>query len=61
MILEETLGSEQYGICFRKGDDALCAQVEESIMKLVEDGTYLSLAGKYGLDENVLCLLNTAE
>ena len=61
VILEETLGSEQYGICFRKGDDALCAQVEESIMKLVEDGTYLSLAGKYGLDENVLCLLNTAE
>ena len=61
VILEETLGSEQYGICFRNGDDVLCAQVEEAIMKLVEDGTYLALAEKYGLDPNVLCLLNSAE
>ena len=60
-ILEETLGSEQYGICFRKGDDALCKQVEEGIMKLVENGTYLALAEKYGLDADVLCLLNSAE
>ena len=57
-ILEETLGSEQYGICFRKGEEDLCAQVEAAIMKLVEDGTYLALAQKYGLDENVLVLLN---
>ena len=61
VILEETLGSEQYGICFRKGDEALCAQVEEGIMKLVADGTYQSLGEKYGLDTNVLCLLNAAE
>ena len=58
VILEETLGSEQYGICFRKGEEELCKQVEDAIMKLVEDGTYLALAQKYGLDENVLCLLN---
>ena len=58
VILEETLGSEQYGICFRNGDDELCKKFEDAIMKLVEDGTYLSLAQKYGLDENVLCLLN---
>ena len=58
VILEETLGSEQYGICFRNGEEELCKQVEDAIMKLVEDGTYLALAQKYGLDENVLCLLN---
>ena len=58
VILEETLGSEQYGICFRNGDDELCRKFEDAIMQLVEDGTYLSLAQKYGLDENVLCLLN---
>ena len=58
VILEENLGSEQYGICFRNGDDELCKQFEDAIMKLVEDGTYLELAKKYGLDENVLCLLN---
>ena len=57
VILEETLGSEQYGICFRNGDDTLCKQFEDAIMQLVEDGTYLKLAQKYGLDENVLCLL----
>ena len=61
VILEESLGSEQYGICFRNGDDELCKQVEDGIMKLVEDGTYLALAEKYGLDANVLCLLNNAE
>ncbi len=61
VILEETLGSEQYGICFRNGDDELCKKVEDGIMKLVEDGTYLRLAEKYGLDANVLCLLNKAE
>ena len=58
VILEETLGSEQYGICFRNGDDELCKKVEDAIMQLVENGTYLELAKKYGLDENVLCLLN---
>jgi polar amino acid transport system substrate-binding protein len=58
VILETNLGSEQYGICFRNGDDELCKKFEDAIMKLVEDGTYLSLAQKYGLDENVLCLLN---
>ena len=58
VILDETLGSEQYGICFRNGDDELCKQFEDAIMQLVENGTYLSLAQKYGLDENVLCLLN---
>ena len=61
VILDETLGSEQYGICFRNGDDELCKQVEDAIMQLVEDGTYLALAEKYGLDANVLCLLNTAK
>ena len=60
-ILDETLGSEQYGICFRKGDDELCKQVEEAITKLVKDGTYQKLGEKYGLEANVLCLLDSAE
>ena len=58
VILDTNLGSEQYGICFRSGDDELCKKFEAAILLLVEDGTYLSLAQKYGLDENVLCLLN---
>ena len=61
IILDEQLGSEQYGICFRNGEEELCKQVEDAIMQLVENGTYASLAEKYGLDTNVLCLLNKAE
>jgi len=48
--------SEQYGICFRKADAEMCKQVEDAFMQLVEDGTYVSLAEKYGLDTANLCL-----
>lgn len=58
MILDELLQAEKYGICFRGADDEMCAKVEESFMKLVEDGTYLALAEKYELDTSTLCLLN---
>ena len=54
----EPFAAEKYGICFRKADAEMCKQVEDAFMKLVEDGTYLKLAQKYGLEENVLCLLN---
>ena len=57
VMLEESIASEQYGICFRKDDADMCAQVEAAYMELVEDGTYLALAEKYGLDVNALCLL----
>ena len=58
VMLDESIASEEYGICFRKDDAEMCKQVEEAYMKLVEDGTYLSLAEKYGLDTNALCLLS---
>lgn len=58
MMLDESIASEEYGICFRKADAEMCKQVEDAYMKLVEDGTYLSLAEKYGLDTNALCLLS---
>ena len=57
VMLEESIAPEQYGICFRKEDAAVCDQVEAAFMQLVEDGTYLSLAEKYGLDTSALCLL----
>ena len=58
VILDGSLGSEQYGILFRAGEEETCKQVEDALMKLVEDGTYLSLGEKYGLEKEVLCLLN---
>ena len=62
LILDETIASEQYGICFRKADTQLCAQLEEAFTQLVADGTYVALAEKYadqGVDVDALCL--TAE
>ena len=61
-ILDEVVYTENYGICFRKDDADMCAQVEGALMSLVADGTYLSLAEKYeseGLPVSQLCL--TAE
>ena len=48
--MAEPFASEQYGICFRKDDADLCAQVEEAYNQLVADGTYIALGEKYGLD-----------
>ena len=46
LIIDEQLGAEQYGIAFRSGDAELCAQVEEAIQALVENGTYAEIASK---------------
>ena len=54
--LEESYASEKYGICFRKDDTELCQQVEDAYMQLVEDGTYIALGEKYGLDLSYLVL-----
>ena len=56
LMLDESIASEEYGICFRKDDAELCQQVEDAFMQLVEDGTYVSLAEKYGLETSSLCL-----
>ena len=57
MMVDEPFASEKYGICFRKDDVEICRQVEEAFMQLVEDGTYVALAEKYGLDTANLCLV----
>ena len=61
VILEENLGSEQYGICFRLDDTEMCKQVEEAYSKLVKDGTYKTLAEKYELDLNQMCMLDAED
>lgn len=58
VILEEELALEQYGVGFLKGNDDLKNQVEETLMEMVEDGTFMEIAEKYsdfGLVESV-CL-----
>lgn len=54
-ILDEYMNSEEYGIGFRKGNTGLKDQVEESLLKLVKDGTYKTLAEKYDLTD-FICL-----
>ena len=63
LIIDEQLGAEQYGIAFRSGDAELCAQVEEAIQALVENGTYAEIASKSEYTDivNNLLFLNASE
>ena len=56
-VLDEGLGAEQYGIAFRSGDAELCAEIEDAMAKLVENGTYAEIAAKYPDIVNNLTLL----
>lgn len=58
VIMEERLSSEQYGIGFKKGNDALKDQVEKTLLEMVSDGTFTKIAEKYkdyGMTDSV-CL-----
>jgi len=58
-IIDEGLGAEQYGIAFRSGDAELCAQIEDAVAQLVENGTYAEIAAKYpDISTNSLLFLN---
>lgn len=57
-LIGDAVAKEEYGVGFRVADTALRDQVEGAIMQLVADGTYQTLAEKYGL-EDFICL--TAE
>ena len=64
-ILDEKLGAEEYGICFRNGDDELCKKIEDAVAELVASGKYAEIAQKYAegypdLIDNLL-FLKTAE
>ena len=55
-FLDEALGSEQYGIGFRKGDTELRDKVNEALDALVKNGTYDKIGQKYPEIYNFLCL-----
>ena len=60
VILDEHLNAEQYGVGFKLGNEELRDTVNESLMQLLEDGTFAELAEKYELSDMV-CLTNEAE
>ena len=54
--LEEALGSEQYGIGFRKDDEELCEKVNAALDALAENGTFDEIGQKYPDIYEYLCL-----
>ena len=56
VILDEPIQSEQYGIGFKKGNEALRDAVWEEVLKLNDDGTVEKLAEEYGVDTSMLCI-----
>ena len=61
VVLDEVLGNEQYGILYRAGDEELCKKMDEAVMQLVADGTYLQLVEKYNLEKEYFTFLKAAE
>ncbi len=55
VILDEKLATEQYGIGFLLGNEELKDQVEETLLEMAEDGKFMEIAEKYGLEGSV-CL-----
>ncbi|MDR1353129.1 MAG: amino acid ABC transporter substrate-binding protein [Treponema sp.] len=46
-ILEETLAAEQFGIGFRKGEDALMNKVWETLLEMAGDGTVARISTQW--------------
>ncbi len=55
VILDEKLATEQYGIGFKLGNTELKDQVEKTLLEMAEDGKFMEIAQKYGLEDSV-CL-----
>ena len=62
-MLEEPLSTEQYGIGFKKGNEALRDIVQDTLFEMYKDGTFDEIAAKYA-DYNLpdmVCLGNYVE
>lgn len=55
VILEETIASEQYGVGFKLGNEALRDTVQDTLNEMVKDGTFAEIAEEWGLTDSV-CL-----
>lgn len=55
VILEDYLSSEQYGVGFKLGNEELRDEVEDTLMEMLEDGTFIEIAEKWDLQDSV-CL-----
>lgn len=55
ITLDETISSEQYAIGFKKGNEKLRDQVQKTLDEMAEDGTFMTIAEKWGV-EDAVCL-----
>ena len=54
-IMKDIITTEQYGIGFKLGNDALRDKVQNTLNEMVEDGTFTKIAEKWELTDAV-CL-----
>jgi len=47
VIMEEPLQSEQYGVGFKLGNTELRDQVQETLLEMVEDGTFAEISNAW--------------
>jgi polar amino acid transport system substrate-binding protein len=45
--LDDQISSEQYGVGFKKGNDALKDQVQQTLDEMFKDGTVAKIAENY--------------
>ena len=53
-VLDDYITTEKYGIGFKKGNDDLKDQVQETLNEMFKDGTVAKIAQKYGISEDAL-------
>ena len=58
--MDEEIKKEQYAIGFRKGDNELKDKVENAIIDMYKDGTYMNIAKRY-IDYDLTSMLCIAD
>ena len=53
-VLDQYITTEKYGIGFKKGNDDLKNQVQDTLNEMFKDGTVAKIAQKYGISEDAL-------
>ncbi|WP_297346605.1 transporter substrate-binding domain-containing protein [uncultured Mobiluncus sp.] len=53
-IMEKPVQTEQYGVGFKLGNEALRDQVQNTLDEMITDGKFRELAQKYGLENAVI-------
>ena len=53
-VVDQYITTEKYGIGFKKGNDDLKNQVQETLNEMFKDGTVAKIAEKYGISEDAL-------